>query len=110
MKRSGVHAVEEIVVRLCLLQFVEQEFDRVHCPHRIENPAQNEGLLETLRRDEQFFLTRTGPLNVDRRINTLVGDFPIQDDFGVTRTLELFEDNFIHPAAGIDQRRCDDGE
>jgi hypothetical protein len=29
-------------------------------------------------------------------------------DFRVARTLELFEDHFVHTAAGIDQRRRDD--
>ena len=35
--KSGVHRVEEILIALGLVQLIEQEFDRVHCSHRIEN-------------------------------------------------------------------------
>ncbi len=37
-------------------------------------------------------------------------DLAVQDDFRVTGALELFEDHLVHAAAGIDQRRGDDGE
>ena len=31
-------------------------------------------------------------------------------DFAVASALEFFKDHFVHAAAGIDQRRGDDGE
>ena len=34
----------------------------------------------------------------------------IQYQFHITSTFEFFKDYFIHPAAGIDQRRCNDGQ
>jgi len=45
--------------------------------------------------------------DIDRRERPLVGQFPVQNNLRVTGALELFEDDFIHPAAGIDQRRRD---
>ena len=34
----------------------------------------------------------------------------VQVDFAVAGALEFFKDHFVHAAAGIDQRRGDDGE
>ena len=42
--------------------------------------------------------------------DALVGDLTVEDDFRVTRALKFFEDDFVHSAAGIDQRRGDDGQ
>ncbi len=43
-------------------------------------------------------------------IDALVGDLAVEDDFRVTGALELFEDHFVHAAAGVDQRGGDDGQ
>jgi hypothetical protein len=48
--------------------------------------------------------------DVDRREGALVGDLAVEDDFRIAGALELFEDHFVHAAAGIDQRGGDDGQ
>src|SRR5690606_1144795 len=60
--------------------------------------------------NQQFFLTRTGPLDVDRRKHPFVRDLAIENNFRVTSTLELLEHHLIHAAPGFDQRGSDDGE
>src|SRR6201999_2409289 len=59
---------------------------------------------------QQVFLTRAGLENIHGREDTLVGDLTVEDDFRVTGALELFEDDFVHAAAGIDQGGGDDRE
>ena len=101
---------EELAVGLGVAQLVEQEVDGVHRAHRIEDAAQHVHLLEHVRRREQLFLAGAGARDVDRREGALVGDLAVENEFGVTGALELFEDHFVHAAAGIDQRGRDDGE
>ncbi len=38
----------------------------------------------------------------------LSATLPVEDDFRVAGALELFEDDFVHTATGVDQSRCDD--
>src|SRR5207249_1643033 len=59
---------------------------------------------------KEFVLTRARALNVDSRKNALIGKSPVEIDFHVAGALELFEDDVVHAAAGIDQRGGDDGE
>ena len=59
---------------------------------------------------EQLFLARAGARDVDRREGALVGHLAVEDEFRVAGALELFEDHFVHAAAGIDQRGGDDGQ
>ena len=58
----------------------------------------------------QLFLAGAGARDVDRREGALVRDLAVEDQFRVAGALELFEDHFVHAAAGIDQRGRDDGE
>ena len=107
---SAVHGFEEFAVRLGLLELRDEELDRIRRSHRVEDAAQDEGLLEILLIDEQVFLTGAGLEDVHRREDALVSDFPVENDFRVTGTFEFFEDNFIHPRTGVDECRRDDGE
>ena len=99
---------EEFAVGLGVAQLVEQEVDRIHRSHRIEDTAQHIHLLQLLLLGEQLFLAGAGAGDVDRREGALVGHLAVEDQFRVTGALELFEDDFVHAAAGIDQRRGDD--
>ena len=113
--RSGlpilsIHRVEEITVALGLAQLVEQEVDGIHRSHWIENASQHVGLLERIRLDQKLFLTRTRTRDIDRREHPLIRNLAVEYDFRVTRTLELFENHFVHTAAGIDQGRRNNGK
>ena len=48
--------------------------------------------------------------DVDGGVDAPVGDVAAEHDFAVARTLELFEDHFVHATAGIHQCRGDDRE
>src|SRR5215213_2589310 len=85
----SVHALEELAVGLGVAQLVEQEVDCIHRAHRIEDAAQDVHLLELLRLGEQLFLARAGARDVDRREGALVGHLAIEDELGVTGSLEL---------------------
>src|SRR5882672_2193600 len=80
---SGVHRLEELRVVLGVAQLVEQEVDRVHRAHRIEDPAQHVHLLEELRIGDQLFLAGAGARDVDRGEGALVGNLAIENQFGI---------------------------
>jgi len=107
---SGIHGIEEFRVVLGVAELVEQEVDRIHGAHRIEDPAQHVHLLQELRIGDQLFLAGAGARDVDRREGPLVRNLAVEDQFGVTGAFEFFEDHFVHSAAGIDQCGRDDGE
>src|SRR5436190_3206217 len=71
---SGVHRLEELAVGLGVAQLVEQEVDRIHRSHRIEDTPQHVHLLQLLRFGKQLFLAGAGARDVDRREGALVGD------------------------------------
>ena len=93
-----------------MLQLRQQELYGIGCAHRIQNPSQDEGFLKIDLVDQKFFLTRAGLQNIHSRIHALVGNLAVQDDLGVTFALEFLEDDFVHPAACVDQRCRDDGQ
>src|SRR6185503_8606962 len=99
--KSGVHAVEEVRVVLRSSELVEQELDGVGRPHRRQDAAQNVRLRQRALVEQELVLARARLQDVDRGIDTLVGHLAVENDFGVTRPLELFEDDFVHAAAGI---------
>src|SRR5690606_28558863 len=70
----------------------------------------DEDLLQVLALNEQVFLAGTGLENVHCREDTLVRDLAVQHDFRVAGALELFEDHFIHSAASVDERGCNNRE
>ena len=59
---------------------------------------------------QQLFLARAGAIDVDGREDALLGDPAIQVHLHVAGALEFLEDHVVHPRAGIDQRRGDDGQ
>src|SRR5262247_4183329 len=89
---SGIHRLEELAVALGVAQLVEQEVDRIHGAHRVEDAAQHVHLLELIRRGEQLFLAGAGAGDVHRREGALVGDLAVEDELGIAGALELFED------------------
>src|SRR4030081_2035916 len=98
---SRVHRLEELAVALGVAQLVEQEIDRIHRAHRVEDAAQHIHLLELVGLGEQLFLAGAGPRDVDRREGALVGDLAIEDELRVAGALEFLEDTLVHAAAAI---------
>src|SRR5262245_2906713 len=107
---SRIHALEELAVVLRIAKLVEQEVDRVHGAHRIEDAAQNVHLFQNCGIGQQFFLARARSRYVDCGERAFVGDLAVEDQFGVARTLEFFENHFVHAAAGINERSRNDGQ
>src|SRR5262249_16770305 len=107
---SRVHRLEEVAIRLGVAQLVEEEIDRIHGSHRIEDAAQDVHLLELIGRHEQFLLAGAGARDVHGREGAFVGHFAVENYFRIAGALELLEDHFVHTAAGIDQRGRDNGE
>ena len=105
-----IHIREEIVVGLGGFHFVQQELDGVDGAHWVEDAAKDPHFLQRFLIDQQFFLTRAGFLNIDRREDAFIRDLAVEHDFGVTRAFEFLEDDLVHTAAGVDQRGGDDGE
>src|SRR3990167_8966359 len=103
-----VHRGEEVLVGLGILHLVEEEFHRVDRAHLQQDPAQDPHLAELVLGDQQLFLAGAGLADVERGEDALVGDLAVEDDFRVAGALELLEDHFVHPAAGVDQRGGDD--
>ncbi len=66
--------------------------------------------VQFLGRHQQLFLTRSGAVDVNRGKDALVHQAAIEIDFHVAGAFELFEDDVVHAAAGVNQCGGDDGE
>src|SRR5690606_4787475 len=76
--------------------------------HWVNDLSQNPHLLQFLFRQEQVLAARPGFFDVDRRKKSALGKLAVQVYFHVARTLELFENDFVHSAAGLNERSSDD--
>ena len=63
--------------------------------------------LSVLRGEQQLLLTGRGALDIDGREDALFEQAPVERNLLIAGALELFEDDLVHPAAGIDQRGRD---
>src|ERR1700712_5035262 len=63
---APTHHVEEVMVVLGGLHLLENELHRLDLVHRIEKLAQNPGLLQDLRLQQQLFATRAALVQQDR--------------------------------------------
>jgi len=102
--------VEEFLVVAGFGQLVGEEFHGFDGRQGVEDAAENPGALEVFLGDEQLFLAGAGALDVDGGEDALVDQLAVEDDFHVAGALELFEDDFVHAGASIDEGGGDDGE
>src|ERR1700734_1181430 len=109
-KLQRTHVVQELLVVAGLAQLVGEKLHGFYRRERVEYLAENPGALEVVLGDEEFFFTRAAALDVDGREDALVDELAVEDDFHVAGALELFEDDFVHARAGIDEGGGDDGE
>src|SRR5436305_4407020 len=68
-----------------------------------ETAANEIDLFQFPRLQQEFFAARSGPKDVNGRINSLIANFSVQDHFLVARSFELLKDQLVHTAAGFDQ-------
>src|SRR5438093_9992720 len=107
---SLVHRVEDLLLRLRALDLVVQELHRLDRVQLGEQLPQDPDAVEHVARQEQLLLPRPRPRRVHGREHALVHQAPVEVDLHVAGPLELLEDDLVHAAAGVDQRRADDGQ
>ncbi len=95
-----------LVLVSCILSM--QELGRRQLVHRVQQLAQDPDLLQLVRRRDQLFAARAGAVDVERRVDALLGDAAVEVDFAVAGALELFVDHVVHARAGVDQRGGED--
>src|SRR5580698_8079016 len=105
-----VHVGQEFGVVADFFEAADEQFHCLNRRERIENAAKNEDALQVFFGNEQLFLSRSAALNVDGREDALVDELAVENDFHVAGALELFEDDFVHAGAGVNESSCDDGE
>src|SRR5208283_2504126 len=108
--RWGGHGVEEFHIGLGFGEAAEQKLHGLDRRERAEHFAQNPNAAQLVGRKQEFVFTSAGALNIDGREHTLIGEAAIEIDFHVACALELFKDDVVHAAAGINQGGGDDGE
>src|SRR5882724_8330351 len=102
---SPQSAQEQFVVRFGRVQVIDEFFHRFERRQRGHRFAQHEHALPFLWMTKQFLESCSREHRVNRRINPFLLQPTVEMQFHVPRALKLFEDQFIHPAAGFGQRR-----
>src|SRR5215218_4391047 len=89
------HLHEELAIVLGARHLLQQEVDRFGLGHVGEEGAQERDAVQLFRREQQFLLPRPGAIDVDRRIDPLLGDLAREHELHVPRALELLEDHLV---------------
>src|SRR5215203_4437977 len=105
---DALELAQELGVRAGLLELLDQELYLLRAVQGVEDAPDLPDSLGLGRLHEQLLLTRRGVLDVDGRVDPTVRQLPIEPELHVARALELLEDDLVHPAAGLDQRRGED--
>src|SRR3972149_3636599 len=93
-----------------MLHLVEQELHRLDGVQGLEHLPQYPYPVELFLREEQVFLPRAGLVQVYGREYSSFSQLPVEDDFHVAGSLELFEYDLVHTASGLDEGGGDDGQ
>src|SRR5437870_9434093 len=97
------HRTQKFHVGLRFRQPADQQLHGLDRREWAQDLAQHPHAAQLIWWQKEFVLTRARALNVDSRKNALIGKSPVEIDFHVAGALELFEDDVVHAAAGIDQ-------
>src|SRR5438270_127477 len=62
-------------------------------------------MLELVRLEELVLAPGSAGRYIDRWVNALFGEGPVELDLGVAGTLELLEDHVVHPRSRLDEGR-----
>src|SRR5699024_437028 len=106
---GGADLAQELGIVLGLLEFVQHELDSLLGIQSRKNTAQLPYDHELVLGHQQLFAPRARGIDINGREDPLIGQLATQPQFHIARALELLEDHFIHPRAGLDQCRGQDG-
>src|SRR5476651_551649 len=107
---APAHHIEELTVVFSGLHLVEDELHRFDLVHRVQQLAQDPDLLQLVRLDQQFLAAGARFVQVDRRVDALLGQAALQVHLHIAGALEFLVDHVVHARAGFDQRGGDDGQ
>jgi len=99
---AAAHRGKEFGIALGLAHLLQQKLHRFHGGQRVQNLPQNPDSVQFIPGNQQLFLPGSGPIDIDCWEHALIDKFAVEADFHVARTFELFEDDVIHAASGID--------
>src|SRR5499427_5885568 len=105
-----LHLEQELGVALGFAQLLHEQLERLLRLERVQHPAQLPDDLELVRREQDLFLAGARRVHVDRREEPLLRELAAQPQLHVAGALELLEDDLVHPGAGLDQGRGQDGQ
>src|SRR5688572_7788270 len=105
---GGLKPGQQHVVVLGRSDPLDQPLHRGRWRHLLKPTAQREHRVELVGAEELLLAAGAARRDVDRGIDPLLGEAPIELDLGVARALELLEDDVVHPRAGLDEGSGDD--
>ena len=75
-----------------------------------ESAADDVDFLHLVRREKQLFATGAALKNVHGRVDVLLGDLAVEDQFHVAGAFEFLENQIVGAAVGLNERSAHDGE
>src|SRR5574344_2355566 len=109
-RRLTSQSEEELGVGPRLFEPLDEHVHRLDRPEALHGAAQIVDAQHFLGVVDELFLARTRAVDVDRGENALVGKAAVEVELHVAGALELLEDDLVHAAAGVDERRAEDGQ
>src|SRR5262245_44546994 len=94
-------ALEELGVGARQAQPVEERFHGLGGLATGEGPAQELDALELVLAEQQLLASRARAHHVERGEHAAIGELALEVELHVAGPLELFEDDLVHPRAGV---------
>src|SRR5215210_1082277 len=107
---DALELAQELGVCTGLFELLDQKLYLLARVEGVEDATDLPDPLGLGRLHEQLFLTRRGVLDVDGGVDSAVRQLPIELELHVAGTLELLEDDLVHPAPRLDERGRQDGK
>src|SRR5918998_4746302 len=101
---DALQLAQELGVGSGLLELLDEELYLLGGVEGVQDAANLPDSLGLRRLHQQLLLAGTRVLDVYRRVDPAVRQFPVEPQLHVARALELLEDDLVHPATGFDQR------
>src|SRR5580692_10984290 len=109
-ERGLLDLEQELGVALGLAHLLHEQLESLLGLQRVQHAAQLPDDLELIGREQDLFLTSARRVHVNRREEPLLRELAAQPQLHVAGALELLEDDLVHPGAGLDQGRGQDGQ
>lgn len=102
------HQLKKILIKLNLTHLINKKLHKINHIERIDQLTKNPDTTQLMIKHKQLFFTHTQLIDVKTKKDTLLHELAIEVKLGVTRALELLEDDLVHATTDVNKNNHND--